>query len=181
MKLSTDPKITKLRLVVANDMSAVLDTIFYDVSPSEIGKVKSVYLENLKETRYTVSVRGFSAEGDSSKAVSTTAAIEGERYAGTIQSLNRVFSYFTTSPSGNKQAVFLVETVGSGFAPLQGTWVYFTRNDETRDSVYLQAIDFAVGFPSDMKPTGSISFISLYKKTANSLDPFETEEKIIDY
>lgn len=181
MKLSTDPKIKKLRVVMANDLNAALDTFFYDVTSAEAGKVKDVFLENLNETRYTVSVRGFSAEGDSSKAISATAAIEGPRYAGTVLSLNRVFRYFATSPAGNRQAVFLVETVGNGFSPLQGTWVYFVRNDESRDSVYMEAIDFAVEFPSDIKPSGSISFVSLYKKTETSLDAFETEEKIVNY
>lgn|GEM_PF-1038446 len=181
MRLSTDPKIKKIRLVVTNDLNARRDTLYYDIAASEIGKDKDVFLDKLKETRYTVSARGFSQQGDSSKALTSTASIEGARYGATILSLNRVFSNFVTSPSGSKQGVFLVETVGSGFSPLQGTQVYFTKLDNTRDSLALTPMAFAVEFPADMQPNGSISFVSYYRKTQFSLDTFKTDEKVINY
>ncbi|SUJ04560.1 Uncharacterised protein [Sphingobacterium spiritivorum] len=106
MRLSTDPKVKKIQLVASNDLNALRDTVIRDVDAKEIGKNVDILLENLKETRYTVTVRGFSLAGDSSKAKTAIVATEGERYGGTIYSLNRVFSYFTTSPKGNKQAVF---------------------------------------------------------------------------
>ncbi|MDR0264498.1 MAG: DUF4998 domain-containing protein [Sphingobacterium sp.] len=181
MRLSTDPKIKKLRLVVTNDLNALRDTLFYTIAASEIGHDKNVMLDKLKETRYTVSARGFSAEGDSSKAITATTSVEGQRYGTTVLSLNRVFSNFTTSPAGRKQAIFFVETVGSGFTPLQGTRIYFNRSGNARDSVFLGPLDFAVEFPADILPKGSISFVSYYKKTMFSLDNFQTNEKIVNY
>ena len=181
MRLSTDPKIKKIQLIVSNDLNSLRDTVMRNVDSSEIGKNVDVLLKNLQETRYTVTARGFSLAGDSSKAKTAIVATEGARYGGTIQSLNRVFSYFTTSPKGNKQAVFLVETVGSGFSPLQGTRIYFTRNNNKLDSLFLNPQDFAIDFPIDLKAKGSISFVSLYRKTVNSLDSFKTDEKVVTY
>ena len=181
MRLSTDPKIKRVRLVVTNDLNALRDTSYYNIAASEIGKEKNIFLDKLKETRYTVSARGFSAEGDSSKAMTATTSVEGERYGATVLSLNRVFSNFATSPGGRKQAIFFVETVGSGFSPLQGTRVYFDRSDNKRDSIFLAPLDFAVELPTDIQPKGSISFVSYYKKTMFSLDNFQTNEKVVNY
>ncbi|MNE94179.1 hypothetical protein D3C80_1921160 [compost metagenome] len=113
--------------------------------------------------------------------MTATTSVEGERYGATVLSLNRVFNNFTTSPSGRKQALFFVETVGSGFSPLQGTRVYFDRSDNKRDSIFLAPLDFAVEFPTDIQPKGSISFVSYYKKTMFSLDNFQTNEKVVSY
>ncbi|WP_411973708.1 DUF4998 domain-containing protein [Sphingobacterium sp. Lzh-3] len=181
LRLSTDPKIKKIRLVVTNDLNALKDTLYYAIAASEIGKEKNIVLDKLKETRYTVNTRGFSAEGDSSKAVTATTSVEGERYGATVLSLNRVFSNFTTSPNGRKQAVFFVETVGSGFSPLQGTTIYFDKSNGARDSIFLAPLDFAVEFPIDIKPKGNISFVSYYKKTMFSLDSFKTNEIVVNY
>lgn len=180
-RITTDPKITNLKIYLRNSLSANQEHYEFDVQAGDHGQLASIQLDDLSEATYTATVFSFTAEGDSSRAVTAAQFIYGISYINTLT--NRPFLRIDTTDPTTPFFVFSREPNlprEGVFYPMQFTEIEYTsQTGETkviRATPYEEFIDIAdVAIPS------TIRYRTAYKPIVTSLDTFYTGYSEVAY
>lgn len=179
-KVTTDPKVTKLKLKLRNTLSVNYVESVVDILPDEHGNYKSVDLPNLEEALYTVSVSSFSGQ-DSSREVITSQYIYGPTYVRSLT--NRILTGFNHSNPEVSFIVFKNEPnlpQRGKFFPIQVTEVIYESNNGEVVKVIVSPYDDAVPL-TDIKNNSIVRYRTSYMPIEKSLDVFWSEFSEVNF
>ncbi|MCF3110382.1 DUF4998 domain-containing protein [Niabella sp. CC-SYL272] len=182
-RMTTDPKISFFKAFVRNSLSSNQTVLRFPVAATDYGKIKEYPLDNLDESTYSIDIRTYASDTDSSRAVTTSQFIYGQSYANTLT--NRSFLKFAapdtiiTVPS----AVFAREPNlprPGNFYPMQYTEVVYINTSGAEVSVKITPYEeFAL--LGNIKNPSTIKYRTVYKPMAAVIDFFYTPFKEAQY
>ncbi len=177
MRMTTDPKIVSFKAFVRNSLSANETVLTFPVVPGDYGKIKEYALNNLEEATYTINIRTYASETDSSRSVAVSQFIYGQSYANTL--INRSFLKFDKSDIAKPSAVFAREPnlprVGT-FYPMQFTEVKYTKTGGEVAVVSITPYEEYAFLPG-IEANTTVQYRTVYKPVSNSVDYFYTAYK----
>lgn len=177
LRMTTDPKIVLFKAFVRNSLSANQTVLTFPVAPGDYGKIKEYVLNNLEEATYTIDIRTYASETDSSRSVTANQFIYGQRYINTL--INRSFLSFDKTDPAMPSAVFAREPnlprVGT-FYPMQFTEVKYTKTGGATALVSITPYEEYASLP-DIADNTTIQYRTVYKPVSNAIDYFYTAYK----
>ncbi|MGC4234057.1 MAG: DUF4998 domain-containing protein [Niabella sp.] len=181
LRMTTDPKVMSFKAFVRNSLSANQTVLTFPVAPGDYGKIKEYTLENLEEATYTIDIRTYASETDSSRSVTVSQFIYGQSYINTL--INRSFLSFNKTDPERPAAVFAREPnlprVGT-FYPMQFTEVKYTKKDGDVAVVAITPYE-EYAFLPDIATNTTVQYRTVYKPVNNSVDYFYTSYKEVVY
>jgi hypothetical protein len=172
-KMTSDPKVTRLKAFVRNSLSPDEVQIDIPVQPNEYGSIKQVDLPNLKETSYSISIRSYSAANDSSRAVAASQFIYGPNYNSALS--NRIFSAFRLS--GAKDSILFRPEINLPkpgiFYIMQLTEIVYTNTGNGMDTVRITPYENRVALPGIKNPS-VVQYRTAFMPIENCIDLFYT-------
>ena len=180
-QMTTDPKVKSFKVFLRNSLSPNISVLTYSIQSSDFGKIKEYELDNLEEATYSIDVRTYASDIDSSRTVTANQFIYGLRYASTL--INRSFSKFDKATPATPYIVFARETNlprPGTFYPMQYTEVQYEKLDgEIAVSKATPYEEYAS--LQNIKPGTVVKYRTIYMPVKTSIDLFYTDYKEVTF
>lgn len=180
-RATTDPQVTYLKVYLRNSLSANQTFSVHDLRSGDHGQIQLLELPNLAEATYTANVFSFTAQGDSSRAVTASRFVYGNRYINTLT--NRPYSTINRKNPDEHFLVFSREPnlprLGL-FYPMQFTEITYTDRAGATKTVTTTPYNDFVSLADAARPS-IIRYRTAYKPVATSIDLFYTDYNDVAY
>lgn len=171
-RTTTDPKVSCVKVYLRSSLSPIAEVKTYPIATNEHGKIKQIALESLSEATYTANVYSFTAEGDSSRSVTSSQFIYGQSYIRTL--VNRSFVKFDKTDANEHFLVLARESNlprQGTFYPMQYTEVTYLNNSGDSTTVNITPYeDFAS--LKNIANSSTVKYRTVYKPIQSSIDYF---------